>query len=329
MTVSVSVVICAYTEKRLDALGAAVRSVQTQTVAPHELVVVVDHNRALFERLQGQLGDALVIENAHRQGLAGARNTGIEATTGDVVAFLDDDAAADSRWLEALVAAYGQSGDVLGVGGHIEPAWPADERPGWFPAEFDWVVGCTYRGSPADRAEIRNLIGANMSVRREAFERAGGFAEGMGRIGTKPLGCEETELCIRARARCAGGTFLYEPAAKVRHTVAPERATWRYFLSRCWSEGISKAWVARLAGATDGLSSERAHAARALPLGVLRGLGDLVRGDAAGGLRALAIVLGLATTVAGYLRGVAGRSAAEPVPVPVIEKGTTPHAEGA
>ena len=42
-------------------------------------------------------------------------------------------------------------------------------------------------------------MGCNMSFRREVFERIGGFAEEIGRIGKNPLGCEETELCIRAR----------------------------------------------------------------------------------------------------------------------------------
>src|SRR5439155_542168 len=76
-----------------------------------------------------------------------ARTTGIDrADRGDVIAFLDDDAVAEPDWLETMLRAYGD-GSVMAVGGRIEPLWAAG-RPGWFPPEFDWVVGCTYVGLP-------------------------------------------------------------------------------------------------------------------------------------------------------------------------------------
>ena len=115
-----------------------------------------------------------------------ARNTGVALATGAVVAFIDDDAVADTDWLKYLGAAYAHDG-VLGVGGAIEPAWQHG-RPAWFPAEFDWVVGCTYRGVPEFAGPVRNLIGANMSLRREVFDVVGGFNEGVGRVGAVPLG---------------------------------------------------------------------------------------------------------------------------------------------
>ena len=298
-----TVVICAYTEDRLDDIRAALASVGAQDPVADELLVVVDHNPALAARLRDELPPAVsVLENRHRQGLSGARNTGVEAATGDVVVFLDDDAAAEPGWLAALLSAYADP-DVLGSGGAIEPAWPAGTRPRWLPEEFDWVVGCTYRGGATARTPIRNLIGASMSVRRVVFEVAGGFTEGMGRIGRRPLGCEETELCLRAASRFPAGTFLFEPAAVVRHRVSADRTRVRYFLARCYAEGLSKATVASLAGADRGLAAERAHAARALPRGVARGLLATARGDVAGAIRAMFIVVGLAVTTAGYARG--------------------------
>ena len=118
-----------------------------------------------------------------------------------------------------------------------------------------------------------------------------------------PLGCEETELWIRARRARPGGTLLHVPAAVVEHAVAAERISWRYFCRRCWSEGISKSHVSREVGALDALSAERSYTLRTLPSGVLRGLGDAACGDVAGLQRAAAIVLGLLLTSAGYLRG--------------------------
>ena len=254
-----AVIICAYTDERLDDIRSAVRSVQSQQPAPDELLLVVDHNPALRERLQGELTGVTILENRHRQGLAGARNTGVEAATGDIVVFLDDDAAAEPGWLAALLDTYREP-DVLGAGGVIDPIWPGD-RPRWLPAEFDWVVGCTYRGGATTRSPIRNLIGASMSLRRGVFDAAGGFTEGMGRIGRRPLGCEETELCLRVNRHFPTGTFLFEPAAAVRHRVSPDRTHPRYFVSRCYAEGLSKATVAHLAGSDRGLAAERAHAA--------------------------------------------------------------------
>jgi glucosyl-dolichyl phosphate glucuronosyltransferase len=296
----VSVVICAYTEARWDDLCAAVASVHAQTAEPLEVVVVVDHNEALLARARAALDDR-VIANHQARGLSGARNSGVAAARGSVIAFLDDDAVAYEDWLEHLTAAYAD-GPIIGVGGPADAVWDAG-RPVQFPPEFDWVVGCTYRGTPEARAPIRNPVGANMSLRRSVFEEIGGFRSGIGRVGAVPVGCEETELCIRAGRRWPEGRILYEPRARVGHRVPAERAGWRYFRSRCFAEGRSKALVATLAGAGAGLASERSYAARTLPAGVARGVADAVRGDVAGIGRALLIMAGLALTTMGYVTG--------------------------
>ena len=122
---SVTVVICAYTELRWRLLLAGIASVRAQTLTPQELIVVVDHNPSLHRRLRAQVEpqDAVkVVENSGPHGLSGARNTGVYAATGDVVAFLDDDAAAAPDWLERLCALYDDQ-DVIAVGGRIVPRW--------------------------------------------------------------------------------------------------------------------------------------------------------------------------------------------------------------
>jgi glycosyltransferase involved in cell wall biosynthesis len=296
----VSVVICCYTEERWDDTLAAVASVQAQSPPPGEVVVVVDHNDVLLDRLRRALPGVTVTPNVEQQGLAGARNSGIAVATGDVVAFLDDDATAAPGWLSRLTAAYDER--VLGVGGGVVAQWP-DARPAWFPPEFDWVVGCSYTGLPTEIAPVRNFIGANMSLRREAFDAVGGFAHALGRVGKHPAGCEETELCIRAARAFPGSTFVYDPAALVSHRVTSDRVRWAYFRRRCFAEGISKSVVARLAGSDAALQTERAYVRRVLPTGVARGLRQLARGRAAGLGQSLAIMAGVATTTAGYARG--------------------------
>jgi GT2 family glycosyltransferase len=298
---TLSVVICCYADERLWNVLAAAESVRMQTSPPAEVAVVVDHNPALLERIKAETADLLTVSNNQPKGLSGARNSGIAATRGEVVAFLDDDAFAERDWLERLLAPYADP-QVAGVGGAIVPEWLTD-RPSWFPDEFDWVVGCTYRGMPVGRTAVRNLIGANMSFRRDVFTAVGGFDVGMGRNGSYPLGNDDTEFSIRARRALPGHVLLYEPKARVWHGVPPPRATWRYFRTRCYAEGLAKAALTTVSGSADGLSSERAYTARTLPRGVARHLRDAFAGNHAAARRSLTIVAGLLITSGGYARG--------------------------
>jgi glycosyltransferase involved in cell wall biosynthesis len=133
------VVICAYTEKRWDELVAAVESLRVQTYAAQEVILVIDHNPELAQRVWREITDVTCVENHGRQGLSDARNSGLAVARGDIVAFLDDDAEAEPQWLSLLAEGYADPA-VVAVGGFAEPEW-AEGRPGWFPREFDWVVG--------------------------------------------------------------------------------------------------------------------------------------------------------------------------------------------
>jgi GT2 family glycosyltransferase len=296
---SVSIIICTYTEARWESLLAAIESVRRQSTAPLEILVVVDHNPALLQRAREEIHGVTVLSNGGPQGLSGARNSGIAASNGELVAFLDDDAVAEPDWLTWL-STHCQRDDVLGAGGAAEPRWDR-QRPRWFPEEFGWVVGCSYRGLPTGTARVRNLYGGCACIRRDVFDTVGGFRTDLGRVGDYPAGCEETELCIRARRQWPRASFIYEPRARIHHHVPPSRATLSYFLRRCFAEGLSKARTSRLAGAGRGLAVERVYALRTLPRGVFSGLADAIgRGEAAGILRAGAIVVGFVTTCAGF-----------------------------
>jgi glucosyl-dolichyl phosphate glucuronosyltransferase len=302
----VSVIICAHTEERWDETLAAVASTSAQRLAPREVVMVVDHNRPLYDRLRAALPDVVVVENRETRGLSGARNTGIALASGEVVAFLDDDAIAAPDWLRFLTGPYALP-EVVGVGGLSRPAWATGRRPSWFPEEFDWVVGCGYRGLPMTPSPVRNLMGGNASFRREIFSVAGGFRSDIGRRSDSqlPLGCEETEFCIRLTQRRPGSVLVFDNRAVTWHRVPRDRARFRYFRSRCYAEGLSKALVTDSVGTAVGLASERRHVARALPAGVVRGMADALRGRPAGLARAGAITAGLTATVWGYGVGAA------------------------
>ncbi|PSJ53799.1 family 2 glycosyl transferase [Mesorhizobium soli] len=297
---SVSVIICAYSHERHAQLNRAIKSVLAQSHRAGELIVVVDHNLPLLNLVSLEFTQAKVIPNSGVQGLSGARNTGIEHASGDIIAFLDDDAIAEPDWLAAMVDQY-ENPSVIGTGGKVVPLWQV-KKPRWFPEEFYWVLGCSYRGQPTHTAQVRNPIGCNMSFRRSVFERVGGFREGIGRTRQDAAGCEETELCIRARQAISGAKILYDPSMVVYHQVTSERLRFDYFWRRCLAEGRSKMQVANAVGVGDALSSERAYVTITLPLGVLRSLAEaFLRFDLWGLARAGSILAGLSFTTAGYV----------------------------
>ncbi|MFF0891092.1 glycosyltransferase [Streptomyces sp. NPDC003456] len=323
----VSVVICAYTEDRWEDILAAVSSVRVQSRPARETLLVVDHNASLRDRLEREYKDAgevRVLANAGPRGLSAGRNTGIAAARGEIVAFLDDDAVAQRDWLRYFAEAYADP-RVAAVGGRTVPVWASGRRPHWFPEEFDWVVGCTYRGLPPGRVRVRNVLGGNASFRRSAFDAAGGFATGIGRDGDKrPLGCEETELCIRLSRARPDAVLLIDDRAVIHHRVPEAREHFRYFRTRTYAEGLSKALVARSVGADKGLESERRYATRVLPAGVARGLRDAVLARPGGAGRAGAIVAGVLTAAGGYLVGtVRARRGGTTFQVPEVATGTT------
>lgn len=305
-----SVVVSTYDEKRWDDLTACLRSLGEQTRPPLEVILVVDHSPKLLERAREAFPDARVIGNQRTRGLAGARNAGVAAARGEIVAFIDDDARAEPGWLEQLEACFDDPATV-GAGGALIPRWEGP-RPLWFPPEFNWVFGCSYTGLPERLAPVRNPIGANMAVRETVLETIGGFREGgagdapdeirsRGVVRAGGNVPDDTDLAIRVSRRRPGAVWLYQPEARVHHTVTPERTSLGYFLRRCWEEGVGKANLSRYVGSSEGLSSERRHLATVLPRGIARDLRDLLAGDRNGGLRAAAIVVGLLASATGFL----------------------------
>ena len=297
---TVSVIIAAYALQRWDDLRGAVASVQEQTVPVLETIVVIDHQPELLARARRELRGVTVIANQGVPGASAARNTGVAASRGEIVAFLDDDAVASPNWLAALFG-YFTDPCVVGVGGRMDPLW-ATSRPYWFPPEFDWAVGASYTGMPTRPAVVRNVWSNNMAIRRQVFDLAGGFRDDMAKVGKRSRP-EDTDLCLRATEVCPSGVWMYEPAAAAGHRVPAERATVRYFVYRCFYEGQGKAALAALNGVGKSTSTEQRYARQVLPAGVLRGLADVFRGDLSGGLRSAAIVAGFMMVLIGFLAG--------------------------
>jgi GT2 family glycosyltransferase len=294
----ISVIIAAFSMDRWSDLIDAVASVRAQSVRELEVIVVIDHNPELLIRAAKELQAVTVIANAGSRGASGARNTGVAASRGEILAFLDDDAAASPEWLDMMLRHF-QDPEVAGVGGRPEPQWET-RRPRWFPPEFDWVVGCSYRGMSESAAPVRNVWSCNMAIRRQAFDAVGGFRNDFGKVGIRSRP-EDTDLCLRVSEHNDGGMWIYEPAAVVIHKVPAKRATFRYFLKRCYYEGQGKAALASLNGSDKSISAERTYVRRMLTNGVACGLRETARGEASGMVRCLVIMAGLASAAVGFV----------------------------
>jgi glucosyl-dolichyl phosphate glucuronosyltransferase len=295
-----SVVICAYTEDRWPLLLRSVESALHQKSEPLEVIVCIDHNDALLERCRREWPPGLrerpipvvVVANKFGGRLGSARNSAAEVTRGEIVVFLDDDAWASSDWLDRLLEPY-EDGRVIAVGGAPIPDFE-ESRPPWFPIEFDWVFGCAYEGLPKSRSTQPRLIGANMSVRREALAKIGGFHSD---------NHDDMDMCHRLVHSFPDDCIVYEPTAQVRHHVPRTRTTWQYFWRRCFyvNKGKVEAFHQMEEAAT--MAADIGFVRRALTRGVPRALGQAVRGDPWGAARAGAILAGIALAGAGNLAG--------------------------
>lgn len=295
---TVSVVICAYSDDRWPQLKKSVASAEAQTSPPIEIIVCIDHNEGLLRKSEEYFAKErpagavplIVLANKYEGRLGAARNTGAEFASGEVIVFLDDDATAAADWLERLIVPYDDQ-QVGAVGGRPLPVFEVG-RPRWFPYEFDWVIGCAYRGLPLTRGPSRRLIGANMSARRSALREIGGFHTD-----------HQDDMDMCQRMAHAGHRILYEPLAVVHHSVPATRTTWHYFWKKCYHANQGKVEVFANMQKASSLRAELTFVTRSLTTGVLSEIRDVIRGDPYGFARIGAAVTGITVAGLGYLSG--------------------------
>ncbi|MFC7231470.1 glucosyl-dolichyl phosphate glucuronosyltransferase [Saliphagus sp. GCM10025308] len=237
----VSVVVCEHTLDRYQDLRDAVNSILAQSHNDIELVLVADGNEEVCQQFYEDYDDHENVSihcNENNVGLLESRNNGAQVATGDVVAFIDDDAVADPEWVAELVEVYGNL-NALSVGGKMVPLWVAG-RPSFLPEEFYFLVGVTQRGFADGKGEVRNTFGSNISFRREVFLDLGGFDTTIGgRQGDENLQGGETELCARLRSEYNQSVY-YNPEAEVAHKVFDYRTKPLWLLDRAFWQGYSK-----------------------------------------------------------------------------------------
>lgn len=236
----VSVVVATYATERFEDFREAVESALAQTHSPVEVVLIVDGNEEVHERTVEAFGgrDGVIIHcNGENQGISYSRTKGADLASGEIVAFLDDDAIAEPDWIEELLSVY-RTSDAIAVGGKMTPEWVEGE-PWFLPPEFYWLVGVTHPGFAAPGEEVRNTFGSNLSFRAEVFEEVGGFNPDIGPKGGRVLQGEETEFCARMREAFGQGV-VYNPGARVKHKIFRYRTDPWWLLVRSFWQGYSK-----------------------------------------------------------------------------------------
>src|ERR1700677_2718951 len=307
--------------ERWALLQESVASVCNQTSPPAEVIVPIDNNEELlrigqskwhataagtevpvrviaseFSHEERDLSVYISVQGAKRRFGAGqARNTAAEHAIGEILAFIDDDAAAEATWLEELVKPYSDP-SVLAVGGAPHPRYEG-ERPLWFPAQFDWVFGCTYEGLPTTTSPFLRLIGANMSVRSEALKRVGGFHS---------IDFDDMDMCHRVAALGGPASVVFTPSAIVRHYVPAQRTSWAHFWRKCFYVNREKVQAHREMGAASSFGPDVAFVVRTMTVGITSELRSVLRGDRHALLRIGAILVGVTSAGMGNVVGRAG-----------------------
>ncbi|MCB0187329.1 MAG: glycosyltransferase family 2 protein [Caldilineaceae bacterium] len=188
-----------------------------------------DHTRevvAAFAEAHSAFHIRYVFEG--RQGVSYARNRGITEAQGEIICLLDDDSPPEPEWLNALLSAFDDP-TVGCVGGPAELDYQGQVRPPWLEGDLQGMLSgfsLPYSTVTPVSAWEQLPYSCNMAVRRRLFAELGAFRPDLDRAGNQALAAGDTEMGKRILE--AGWQVLYNPEAKVRHIVAPERLKFDY-----------------------------------------------------------------------------------------------------
>ena len=257
-----SVIVCTYRRDIHKDILDAVASLLNQTYPDIEIIIVVDGDKSLGDRIApiyDQQDNVHLIVTESGLGVSAARNSGIRRARGDIIAFLDDDAVADRRWIEEMITTYDKN-DAIAVGGAILPMWLA-KKPDYLPEELYWLVGLTHDGFIKEGSkEVRNVFAPNMSFKREVFEKVGFLNEdfGFAKKRTSYIQGEEPEFALRMKSKLGKGV-IYNHSLIVYHKVPAWKTGIRVLLKRAFYQGYSKALLKKLSPSPEPLKTESAY----------------------------------------------------------------------
>jgi GT2 family glycosyltransferase len=226
---TVSVVIATY--NRPAYLRECLTHVLEQDVSPTAIVVVDSSEGQDTARVVEDFPSVTYLRNPRGRGSTGtAKRIGLEHTSSDVVAFLDDDAYAEPGWLGRLLSRYDDPA-VAAVGGRALNGIPGEEHEGLDRIgliEDDGTLTGYFAADPGHDVDVDHLLGANMSVRRAVVDELGGLQD------LYPGTCLREESDMLLRMRTAGHRVVYTPDAVVRHVAGTYAKGRRFDLRYDW-----------------------------------------------------------------------------------------------
>lgn len=236
--IKIAAVICTY--NRYDVLIKAINSLISQTLPDSEYEILIIDNTPGSKN-----GEGAVVSKKYEtvcnlkyifekiSGLSNARNVAINATDAKYIAYLDDDAIADSNWLKQIINGFESFETVGVVGGQIRPIWDGDLRPIWLSNSLlGYVTIVDWGGSLRIASDEEWLAGANISFRRKLLLDCGAFSTNLGRTSNADVLLSNEEVEIIDLIKRAGYVSVYNPKAVVDHLVERKRLEQSWFRRR-------------------------------------------------------------------------------------------------
>jgi len=243
----ISVIVSTFSTKRYNDLIDLFQGLSDQTCKNVEVVVIIDENVELYEKLlqytkSHDLTEVSVVLNPKNNGLSYSRNLGIRMASGSIVAYVDDDAIPFPEWVEEIKRTF-EDLSVGAVTGDVIPLW---EEPSmcWFPKEIRWLVSCSYIMTPDQHSEVERGFGVNMAFRKKLFEEVGVFDTNLGISGSRWIGGEDTDMFLRISE--AGKKVIFNPQIRVLHKVPKTRIGIKNISKRAFNGGISVAVLRKI-----------------------------------------------------------------------------------
>jgi len=233
MSPILTIVVCTY--NREEWLPGCLSSLEPQCNDDSVEVLVIDNNSndataSIAHEYTDRLPNFKYFFEG-TQGLSHARNLGFTEAQGEYVAFIDDDAKANSGWVKAIIKFFESYPDASGVGGQHK-AFSLVPIPAWFPNEY----GSRCLGNITRLLQEGEWIsGTNMVFKRSALSEIGGFDTSIGMTGAKVSYGEETQLTMRMLER--GMRIYYCAEMCVGHAILPYKLKLRWLLHSNFANG--------------------------------------------------------------------------------------------
>jgi len=248
-SVQFTILLCTYNRAKLlkPLIESLIRQVENYSQNDTEILVInnnsTDETEKTILEFKNKSGN-IKYHIETKQGLAKARNKGIELAAGKVIIFIDDDIIIHEEWLKEVQNSINEY-PYKAFGGKVIPLWEK-EKPSYINLHGFFKLNQKIFPSHDNGDEITcypltneetNPIGANMWIFKELFLKYGNFREDLGRVGYGGIPCEDTEFCSRLLKNKE--TILYYPKAIVYHPVSSFRMSKEFIKSWHYRNGIS------------------------------------------------------------------------------------------